>query len=73
MNSKHNLSVAETFTPTGKVYRASCACGWKGAPRFRRPEAVDDASAHWTARLCGVCGDEKPLGQSCDCFDNNCS
>lgn len=27
----------------------------------------------WTEPVvCGMCGSQKPIGQSCDCFDNHC-
>lgn len=38
----------------------------------REREAIERRHGIERRRLCERCGSRKPIGQSCDCFDNGC-
>jgi hypothetical protein len=67
-----------TFTPDqtearNQLIRALSAHSDE-AVRLARAACVlaDRAAARAEADRCENCGDTKPAGQSCDCFDNGC-
>jgi hypothetical protein len=67
-----------------KARQARMAAGWRreaevlvpGLPRPRPAGMVSDVALHaprnFDPSRCPCCGDTKPAGQSCGCFDNGC-